>query len=201
MPTIDTFAEATDKAAGDWALDYTRTNNTMLEFRQRHQNGLNELLEQINRHYRVPSQWSVEGDAEASLKLFKEFFWLTQAQQAACYSTALSTWRRMRSEQTSLTMGVLYWQLNDIWAGYSWSGYDYGGRWKPLNYAIKRQFAPLVAQVVYDARRQNVEVFYVSDEVADVDDAKLVVTVRRVLGPAAPCCAQRRCLLQGCRRW
>ena len=80
-------------------------------------------------------------------------------------------------------MGVLYWQLNDIWAGYSWSGYDWGGRDKPLNYAIKRQFAPLVVQVVPDTKTGQLDVFYVSDEVADVADGRLKVTVRRVLGP------------------
>jgi len=107
-PTLDTFAEATDRALGDWAFgDFAATNNTMLEFRQRHQNGLNEILAQIKKHYRVPARWSVEGDEPASLRLLQSYFWLSSAQQAACYSTGLGAWRRMRSEPSSLTMGVL----------------------------------------------------------------------------------------------
>lgn len=39
-------------------------------------------------------------------------------------------------------MGAIYWQLNDIWQGASWSSLEYGGRWKVLHYYSKRFFAP-----------------------------------------------------------
>ncbi len=48
-----------------------------------------------------------------------------------------------RGSPSPLTMGVLYWQLNDIWPGYSWSSLDYGGGWRPLHSAVRRAFAPV----------------------------------------------------------
>ena len=41
-------------------------------------------------------------------------------------------------------MGALYWQLNDIWGGTSWASIDYFGRYKALQYAAKRFFAPVL---------------------------------------------------------
>lgn len=41
-------------------------------------------------------------------------------------------------------MGALYWQLNDIWPCTSWASIDYFGRYKALQYAAKRFFAPVL---------------------------------------------------------
>lgn len=70
---------------------------------------------------------TVKDNPEESLKLFKSFVYITHMQQARCYETAINYWRRLRSQPAGLTMGVLYWQLNDIAEYASWSSYDYGG--------------------------------------------------------------------------
>ena len=43
-------------------------------------------------------------------------------------------------------MGVLYWQLNDVWAGPSWSGTDWDGGWRLLHHAAAQFFAPVLVR-------------------------------------------------------
>jgi hypothetical protein len=197
VPNFKTWSEATDPTKGDWEFgNFSQTafgvNNTMTNYRSRRYSHINEILNQAGRHFRLPPKWRLDPKPGASpraqatakretLRLYKQFFWLTNQQQAACYKTGTAAWRRQRSEANALTMGVLYWQLNDVWAGWSWSGYDWAGRWKPMHYALKKEFEPLVAQVWFDPTSDRMEVFAVSDEPVAAEDAKLKITLRRIL--------------------
>jgi beta-mannosidase len=48
-------------------------------------------------------------------------------------------------------MGSLYWQLNDVWPGASWSGIDWFGRWKALQFHARRFFAPVTVAALRNA--------------------------------------------------
>src|SRR5262245_56924421 len=70
-------------------------------------------------------------------------------------------------------MGTLYWQLNDCWPGPSWSGRDYYGRWKALQYYASEAFRPrLVSSVIEEGKLCT---YVVSDELKD-RKADLILT-------------------------
>mmetsp|Transcript_29808 Transcript_29808/g.79605 ORF Transcript_29808/g.79605 Transcript_29808/m.79605 type:complete len:339 (-) Transcript_29808:313-1329(-) len=102
------------------------------------------------RHFNVPPANATS--EEGQQKVLDDYLWLTQLQQARCYETALTQWRRLKStdymESGANTMGVLYWQLNDIWQGPSWASVEYGGKWKVTQYAVKNAYAPLLVSAI-----------------------------------------------------
>ena len=70
------------------------------------------MLHQMDRHFNVPSS-------------FEDYLYLSGVQQARCYETAISKWRFTSdtdgADDSGATMGILFWQLNDVWPGASWS--------------------------------------------------------------------------------
>jgi len=70
---------------------------------------------------------------------FADFIHLSQVMQAEGIELAALHHRASRP----YTMGSLYWQLNDVWPGASWSGIDWFGRWKALQFHARRFFAPV----------------------------------------------------------
>jgi beta-mannosidase len=72
-------------------------------------------------------------------KDFASFVYLSQAAQAEGIELAALHHRASRP----FTMGSLYWQLNDVWPGASWSSVDWFGRWKALQFHARRFYAPV----------------------------------------------------------
>jgi beta-mannosidase len=120
----------------DWAPD-----SDLMLHRQRHEDGNSQIQSQLAQHFALPSVC-----ADSDSRSFDMYLYLVGLQQSRCYETAVNRWRQLRS-QAAHTMGILYWQLNDIWQGPSWASIEWGGRWKPLQYAMKRAYAPVVVTV------------------------------------------------------
>ncbi|HVJ38272.1 MAG TPA: glycoside hydrolase family 2 protein [Stenotrophomonas sp.] len=72
-------------------------------------------------------------------RTFEDFIYLSQVMQAEGIEVAALHHRASRP----YTMGSLYWQLNDVWPGASWSSIDWFGRWKALQFHARRFFAPV----------------------------------------------------------
>lgn len=86
--------------------------------------GNQRLLKYIEEEYGTPRD-------------FPAFVYLSQVMQADGIQLAALHHRASRP----YTMGSLYWQLNDVWPGASWSSIDHAGRWKALHFHAKRFFA------------------------------------------------------------
>ncbi|MBV5324329.1 MAG: hypothetical protein J0626_03135, partial [Rhodospirillaceae bacterium] len=78
---------------------------------------------------------------------FSDFVYLSQVAQAEGIALAATHHRASRP----YTMGSLYWQLNDVWPGASWSSVDWFGRWKALQFHARRFYAPVAVAALRDA--------------------------------------------------
>ncbi|KRG40905.1 beta-mannosidase [Stenotrophomonas pictorum JCM 9942] len=83
---------------------------------------------------------------------FADFVYLGQAMQAEGIALAALHHRASRP----YTMGSLYWQLNDVWPGASWSSVDYYGNWKALHYHARRFFAEVAVAALRDEGNTSV---------------------------------------------
>lgn len=85
--------------------------------------------------------------------------------------TESEKYRRDRNKLTDqnegLTMGALYWQLNDVWQAPTWSSIEFGGRWKMLHYYAVKFFAPVI--VVPEFQEGELEIYVVSDLLQDIN--------------------------------
>lgn len=71
--------------------------------------------------------------------------WLDAAQQFQARVVARGIeWHRVNRPRCA---GVLFWQLNDCWAGHSWSAIDAAGRRKPLWDAARRAMSPRLLSI------------------------------------------------------
>jgi beta-mannosidase len=115
-----------------------------LKSHQKHATGYETIETYMKRGYPLPEK-------------LDDFVYVSQVVQADGMKIAMEAHRRAMPR----CMGSLYWQFNDCWPVVSWSGIDYYGRWKALQYQVKRSFEPLIVSCLqsYD----SVSVYIVND--------------------------------------
>src|SRR2546423_641356 len=124
---------------------------------QKHPRGNQLIREYMLREYPEP-------------KDFESFLYVSQVLQAEGIKVGAEHLRRIMPHN----MGSLYWQLDDCWPVASWSGIDYFGRWKALQFYARRFYNELL--VSPHVENGNVEFYVVSDRTQPVP-AELVVTL------------------------
>jgi beta-mannosidase len=101
-----------------------------MENHQKNGGGNATIMHYVSELYRYPAD-------------YRAAVYLSQLNQAYCMRFGIEHMRRNMPR----IMGALYWQLNDCWPVASWSSIDFGGRWKALQYAARRFFAPALVSV------------------------------------------------------
>ncbi|MFB6074833.1 MAG: glycoside hydrolase family 2 protein [Haloarculaceae archaeon] len=118
--SVDTLSEVVPE-------DQLNPTAPLMEHHQRSPGGNGRILARMVDNFRIPFD-------------FESFVLLSQIQQVLAIQTGVEHWRRQRPE----SMGTIFWQLDDVWPCASWSSIEDGGRWKPLQYAARRFFAPVL---------------------------------------------------------
>jgi beta-mannosidase len=182
MPSLASLLEVSQEK--DWAS--VDTFWKFLLHRERHENGTIEMIAQMSKHFVIPDPF---GESSTPNKLtgrelrkhVDSLLYLSQIQQAKCYETAIRTWRRGKNMALGNTMGILYWQLNDIWQGTSWSSLEFNGDWKSLMYTVKREFDPFIVTIHQESREksENEVVIYGVSDLTEAISINLVIQVRK----------------------
>ncbi|MBN2618109.1 MAG: glycoside hydrolase family 2 protein [Spirochaetales bacterium] len=133
-------------AEEEWNL-----TSPVMEHHQRSPRGNQLILDTISRYFRIP-------------KDFKNYLYISQIQQSMAIKTAVEFWRSKRP----VCMGIIYWQLNDLWPVASWSSIEYSGKWKTLHYDVKRIYE-MVHLYTYKDKKNNFVLGVVNDGLQSVD--------------------------------
>jgi len=134
------------------ALEDLHVDSPVIRAHQKYDNGNGNqrILKYIRENYGEP-------------KDFESFVYLSQVMQAEGIELAALHHRSQRPR----TMGSLFWQLNDVWPGASWSAIDYYGRRKALSFHSRRFFAPLAIAPIRNKGQTRVAL--VSDRLVSTD--------------------------------
>ncbi|KAL3196771.1 hypothetical protein MRX96_015385 [Rhipicephalus microplus] len=156
-----------------------------LQARQHHSGGTSELIQSLYVYFGIAAHDSSFNRTEDGYAMVS---YLSQVVQAEAVRTGCESFRRWRSYLDEgghgHTMGVLYWQLNDIWQAPSWSSIEYGGRWKMLHYFAKKFYSPVLVSPF--SNKTHLTVFIVNDELSPLEKVSLKLFLAEVVSVTGP---------------
>ena len=159
LMSIDAFRRFPTRFCSEFGLESLPSRNAIASFTdvensdlqsaeiQNHQKsarGNEKLLYYITMRYHRPV------DMESTI-------YLSQIMQAEGIRSAVDYWHRNKGRCN----GALYWQYNDCWPVVSWSGIDYLGQYKALQYFAKSFYAPV--GLVSEQEKGRVQVWVIND--------------------------------------
>ncbi|MDP4704422.1 MAG: glycoside hydrolase family 2 protein [Polaribacter sp.] len=111
---------------------------------QKHPKGFELMEKYMKRDYKIPTS-------------DEDYVYVSQLLQAKGIVMGIEAQRRAKP----YNMGTLYWQLNDCWPAISWSGIDYFGNWKALQYKVKNAFENVLISSIIE--ENNVKTYIIND--------------------------------------
>jgi beta-mannosidase len=120
----------------------------IMKAHQKHPTGYETIQTYMEREYKQP-------------KDFESYLYVSQLLQAYGIKRAIEAHRRAKP----YCMGTMYWQLDDCWPGITWSGIDYYGRWKAMQYFVKEAYKDILVSVKEE--NDSVKVYVVSDRLKE----------------------------------
>uniref|UniRef100_A0A673L2X4 Beta-mannosidase n=1 Tax=Sinocyclocheilus rhinocerous TaxID=307959 RepID=A0A673L2X4_9TELE len=161
-PSLSTLSKVSVSSDWDFSSNFSA-------HRQHHEDGNQQMLKQAELHYILPNSTD-------PVQKYRDTIYITQVMQAQCVKIQTEFYRHSRSdiiEGKGHTMGTLYWQLNDIWQGPSWSSVEFGGKWKMLHYWATDFYAPILSAGVED--KGDLLIYGVSDSHSEKHNVKTKV--------------------------
>ncbi|XP_074652140.1 beta-mannosidase-like [Tubulanus polymorphus] len=152
LPSFETLKKVS--AREDWYYD-----SKFLQHRQHHANGNKQNLDVLSVNLNIPKTPNATND-------FLQIIYLLQINQAMIIKTETEHYRRLQNnlmDGHGMTMGALYWQLQDIWPAPSWSSIESTGKWKMLHYYVKNFFAKQLISPFIEADGQTLNIHYIHD--------------------------------------
>ena len=111
---------------------------------QKHPKGFELMEKYMKRDYKIPTS-------------DEDYVYVSQLLQAKGIVMGIEAQRRAKP----YNMGTLYWQLNDCWPAITWSGIDYFGNWKALQYKVKNAFENVLISSIIE--ENNVKTYIIND--------------------------------------
>lgn len=164
LNALDTFA-----GEGDLNLDMP-----VMKLHQKCMGGNSKMLYYVLLRYWEPAQ-------------FKDMVYMTQIAQMECVREATEHWRRQKGRCN----GSLYWQYNDCWGVSSWSGMDYYGNLKAVQYGAKHFDAPVTVTVENTVRNAKI---YAHNDTLEALSGEVRYGIATFAGEEI-CCLRKDCEL------
>ncbi|MDE7337398.1 MAG: glycoside hydrolase family 2 protein, partial [Clostridia bacterium] len=157
---LEHYRKMNTRFCSEFGIESLPSLNAIEKFSDGHEyNGVNAPLAKAHqkciggnnkiKYYMLSKFWTPEN--------FMDTVYLSQLTQAICVKNATEGWRVKKGRCN----GALYWQYNDCWGVNSWSGMDYYGNMKALQY-IARRFNQNTALSI-QLNDKTADIFFVND--------------------------------------